>query len=330
MKTRILVFLLMSMILFGAAAAAETLTLTFVGDVSIGDAISLRGHQSSFHSVVLEKGMDWPFSLVKDTLLADDLTVANLEGSITTRKKHKDIRYPLVIAPEFTDILKAGGIDVVNTANNHALDFLAEGYQDTLEHLDTADIGHFGTLSPPGKTGVNRQLVVERKGVRIGFIGFTYPQESDLKHIQAAANQLREEGCGIIVLSLHWGRETHMTPSGAQYSFAKKALEYDVDLIYGHHPHVIQPIALYQGKPVLFSTGNFTFGTMSSVDRSTGMFQLSYGLDGEKPRLSAIPVTDEAQRRGIFKKLSFRKATQGFDPLGEGFLESGEVFFPKE
>ncbi|NLG58263.1 MAG: hypothetical protein GX540_07615, partial [Clostridiales bacterium] len=69
MKTRILVFLLMSMILFGAAAAADTLTLTFVGDASIGDAISSRGHQNSFHSVVLEKGMDWPFSLVKDTLL---------------------------------------------------------------------------------------------------------------------------------------------------------------------------------------------------------------------------------------------------------------------
>ncbi|MDD4081559.1 MAG: CapA family protein [Eubacteriales bacterium] len=346
MRPGVAALLIMLIIACVFTASADSLTLTFVGDISIGDAISSRGHPNSFHSTVSEKGLHWPFSLVQDILHQDDLTVANLEGSITGRKKHKDIRHPLVIAPEFTGILQAGGIDVVNTANNHALDFFAQGYRDTLAYLDAAGIGHFGTLSPPSKTGVDRQFIVEAKGVKIGFMGYTYPQDSDLRRIEESAARLRRDGCAIIVLSLHWGRETHMAPSGAQYSFAKRVLEYDIDLIYGHHPHVVQPIALYEGKPVLFSAGNFTFGTMSKVDRSTGMFQISYDLSGNKPRLSAVraipcvtsgagdfrpvPVTDEAQRREIFKKMAFRKPTQGFDTLGECFLDGGEALFPAE
>lgn len=331
------------LVLAASAASAETITLTFIGDTSIGDAFQYRGYEQSYHSVVREKGMDWPFSQVRDVLLADDLTVANLEGSMTTLRKHKDVRYPLVIDPSFTGVLIQGGVDIVNTANNHAMDFLREGYEETLATLDKAGIGHFGTLSPPRVTKADRAEVVEIKGIKIGFIGYTYPQDTDLARIENACAALREQGCALVVLSLHWGRETHMQPNATQTGFAKKVLDAGVDMIFGHHPHVVQPIALYKGKPVLFSTGNFTFGTMSHVDRSTGMFQVVYQLEPSGPVLSKIrvvpcltsgsgdyrplPVTDEAGRREIFAKLSFKTPPKGFSALPESFLLTGEASF---
>ncbi len=325
------------------AVHSESITLTFVGDTSIGDAFQYRSHETSYHQVIRDKGMDWPFSQVREVLLADDLTVANLEGSMTRLRKHKDVRYPLVIDPSFTGVLISGGIDIVNTANNHAMDFMREGYEETLATLDKAGIAHFGTLSPPSVTKADKAEIVEIKGIKIGFIGYTYPQNEDLKRIETACKALREQGCALVILSLHWGRETHMKPNSAQTSFAKKALDAGADLIFGHHPHVVQPIALYKSKPVLFSTGNFTFGTMSHVDRSTGMFQVVYQLEPSGPVLSGIkvipcltsgtgdfrpmPVTDEKERRVIFGKLSFKTPPIGFTALPESFLLTGEANF---
>ena len=117
----------------------------------------------------------------------------------------------------------------------------------------------------------------------------------------------------------------------------------DIDLIYGHHPHVVQPIALFEGKPVLFSTGNFTFGTMSKVDPSTGLFQVEYDVSGDAPKLSAIrvipcetsgagdyrptPITDAAAQQEVFLKLTFQQPPDGFEALPEGFAQTGEALF---
>lgn len=347
MKRRLFPLIFLISALLAASASAQTLTLTFIGDTSIGDAFQSRSTDHSYHSVVKREGMAWPFSLVSETLKADDLTIANLEGSLTTRSRRKDnVRYPLIINPAHTEILLLGGVDVVNTANNHAYDYFQDGYSDTKATLDAAGIGHFGTLSPPSKTGEDRQLVLEVKGVKIGFLGYTYPQNSDVAHMGKVVAGLREQGCELVILSVHWGRETHMKPNNTQYSFAKKAVDAGVDLIFGHHPHVVQPIALYKGSPVLFSTGNFTFGTMSKVDPSTGMFQVEYDLTGGAPRLSALrvlpcttsgagdyrpkPVTDEAGRLDIFKKLTFKTAPKGFTALPDSFLTSGEAVFIPE
>ncbi len=346
MKTRRLLAFVFIFVFAAIGAVAETLTLTFLGDSSIGDAIQFRKRDTSYHGVIREKGMEWPFSLVSEHLKQDDLTIANLEGSMTTLTKHKDVRWPLVIDPSHVGILQAGSIEVVNTANNHAFDFLQAGYEDTLENLDAAGIAHFGTLSPPSRTGVNRQVIVEKKGVKIGFVGFTYPQKSDLKVLETAVSEMREAGCDLIVLSLHWGRETHLKPNNTQFNFTRQAMKYDIDMIYGHHPHVVQPIALYEGRPVLFSTGNFTFGTMSKVDPSTGLFQVEYELTDGKPRLSKIqvipcvtsgsgdfrpvPVTDPMEQQEIFKKLTLKNPPKGFEALPESFLTTGVAEFISE
>ena len=144
-----------------------------------------------------------------------------------------------------------------------------------------------------------------------------------------------------MVVSLHWGRETHPTPTVGQMNYAKRIIDAGADVIWGHHPHVLQPIQFYQGKPILYSTGNFTFGTMSNVDPATGIFQLTYQKEEGRVQLASLSVvpcqtqrspdfrpfvlTEEAQRQAVFSKLMLKKEYKGFENPPASFLETGVI-----
>lgn len=317
--------------------------LSFVGDCSIGDSEQFVTYTDSYHNTVDEKGYDWIFSLVKDYLAEDDLTIANLESVLTTKLAHSSKMYNLKAAPDHVNILTAGSIEMVSTVNNHCMDFYRNGYVDMLEHLDNAGVDHFGSVYTTQPDGFDELAVQEIKGIRIGFVGFSLPQESDKKKIANRVRILKEErDCDLVVVSLHWG-ENEAQPSAGQVAFAKAAIDAGADVIWGHHPHVIQPIMFYKGKPVMFSTGSFTFGTAFNADPATGIFQLAYEkVNGEVflTRLQVIPcqtqdgpdyrpfvLTDEEARRSVFKKLRMRNSYAKCVNLPDSFLETGVVWF---
>ena len=327
------------------AEAPGTMTLSFIGDCSLGDAVQFRNAKSGFTAAILENGVEWPFSTVAEYFTADDCTFANLEVVLTEHAGQKANKaYPLIGRPEFAQCLTAGGIDVVNTVNNHCRDFGAVGYNDTLANLEAAGVACFGSTDWGNHPEWDIIISREVKGCRIGMIGLSYPQDSDLKHIADGIRRLREEeGCQLIVVSLHWGREAHLTPNAGQFPFARKVIDSGADVVWGHHPHVLQPTYFYKGKPIFFSTGNFVFGTISSLDPYTGIFQLTYDLDAEgNPtlrRFSTVPLrfrkgggefrplvlTEEADIR-TFRSRVLGKAVKSVDALPEGFLDTGEVW----
>ena len=323
-----------------------TITLSFVGDCSIGDSIQYRGYGSSYHNIMAENGYEWPFSLVKQYLEADDLTLANCEVVLTTLSRHTDKVFNLIGLPEHAQAFAEGSIEIVNTVNNHALDFYNAGYEDTLSALDAAGIKHFGTINAWREDGYNDILIQEVGGLRIGFIGYTYPQiemEATRRIIPSIQSLKEEEGCDLVVVSLHWGKETSMKPVNSEYEMSRSLIDAGADVIWGHHPHVIQPIEFYNGKPIFYSTGNFTFGTMSQVDPSTGIFQLTYEqVDGETvlKQLRVIPcrtqgapdyrpyeLTDPTERQAVFRKLTHQRTAKGFENPPESFLETGIIKF---
>ncbi len=329
----------------GEAPAVEKtgVTLSFVGDCSIGDSIQYKGSETSYHKCIDTNGYAWPFSLVREYLEQDDLTLANLEVVFTKRAKHTDKLYNLVGDPDHVQALIEGSVEMVNTVNNHCMDFLDSGYVDTLNTLDEAGILHFGSVYPTNPEGHDDLGMVDIDGIRFGFVGFSYPQDSDQKRIANRIQKLRDQGCDVVIVSLHWGRETFMTPEPWQVTYAKQIISAGADMIWGHHPHVIQPIQMYQGKPILFSTGNFTFGTMSRVDPSTGIFQLTYErVNGavELKELRVIPcqtqgspdfrpyeLTDPAERQAVFAKLTLKKEYNNLSNPPASFLESGIIRF---
>ena len=318
-------------------ASEGTALLSFIGDCSIGDGYRTIKSENSYHSVVDREGYAWPFSLVKEYLASDDLTIANLEVVLTEQNKHKDIMYPLRAAPDHVNILTEGSIDVLNTANNHCYDFFRDGYVDTLTALNEAGIEHFGSVNYTRKNGFDDVLV-------FGFVGMTYPQSGDTPNLIKRIRKLKEEnGCDIVIVSLHWGRETYLTQSAGQVTMAKQLIDGGADVIYGHHPHVLQPMLFYQGKPIMFSTGNFTFGTMSKVDPHTGIFRFTYRKSGDGAVLSGIEVvpcqtsgsgdyrpvvlTDETEIRKTFKILTVRNVPAKCENPPEYFLETGRIMF---
>ena len=330
-----------------ASADGDTALLSFIGDCSIGDGYNSIKGERSYHSVVDREGYAWPFSDVVQYLSRDDLTVANLEVVITEKSNRQNIMYPLRAAPDHVNILLEGSVEMVNTVNNHSMDYFDAGYQDTLQYLDEAGIAHFGSLRYNKEDGYDHLAVRDVKGIRFGFVGFSYPSlDSDwaINNIIKRVQKLKEEdGCEIVVVSLHWGRETYMTPESWQLKTAKKILDGGADMIYGHHPHVLQTMCFYKGKPILFSVGNFTFGTMSDVDKRTGIFQTTYERIDGKPvlrKLQVIPcqtrgsndyrpfeVTGEKDRQNVYKALVAKKKYAQCDNPPDYFLQTGEVLF---
>lgn len=344
MLKRMLMLVLCLMLVTPMVEAEDTsIVITFLGDCSLGDAIQNRDYVEGYHAAIARNGYAWPFENVRDILMSDDLTVANLEVVLTTRTAVRQKKMMNLIGdPAHVNCLVEGGIDLVCTANNHAWDFNSAAYHEMLGYLDDAGIGHFGTLYPTSKDGSDICTVVDVKGVKFGFLGFSYPQDYDRKRITNRIKQLREQGAQVVVVSLHWGTEEQPQPHSGQQSLAKYCIEQGADVVYGHHPHVLQSVQFYKGKPIFYSTGNFTFGAMSDVDPDSAIFQLTYDVvDGEPVlrRFEAIAIrsngdryrpyllTDEAEILTVRKKLKHRKNGKNLTTVSAFFLENGYMEF---
>ena len=343
--------LLMGCLMTLSVARADTVTLSFVGDCSIGERVESAELPGNYTLTLAEKGYEWPFSLVRDCLEADDFTFANNEVVFTARKNHLDKRTNLKGPGENAQAYLYSGIDAVNTANNHAMDFYLEGYDDTLTALDTYGINHFGTLYPDTNRERDYLGIYDVGDLRIGVMGFSYPQDSDIDRISMRAQALRGAGCALVIVSLHWGREVSDTPENWQFSYARKVIDAGADVLWGHGPHILQQVQFYQGKPIFYSTGNFTFGSMSAVDPDTGIFQLRYEVTEGMPQLvnftvipcrtqghadfRPYPLTDADERRRLLTKLIYRRWVDGMQNLPASFADTGSVdlqngFLPQE
>jgi poly-gamma-glutamate synthesis protein (capsule biosynthesis protein) len=328
----------------GTASASQAdgdglCTLSLIGDVSVGDAYQYRNSKNGLTAAIRDNGMAWAFARVRDVLAADALTAANLEVCLTDSDNASGKTFPLIAPPSYVAVLTEGGIDAVNTVNNHCFDFGAQGYADTLAALQGAGVAHFGTLVDGRGNASGQTLAIARGGVTFGFAGFSYPQNETLPVIGAQISALRDAGCDVVIVSLHWGRETFMTPKSGQPSYAAKIIDMGADAVWGHHPHVLQPVQFYKGKPVLFSTGNFIFGTMSKVEPATGIFQLHYEKTADGARLRSLTVvpcmtqrapayqpyvlTEQAARERVWELLRASRAYDGYENLPERFLTTG-------
>ena len=256
------------------------ITISAIGDCALGVEYAQQGHTLS--SVLAENNgnSSYFFANVKGVLAEDDLTIANLETCLTKaiqrkNKSYEKVAYWLKGEPHYTEILTQGSVEVVNIANNHILDYGEEGYTETLASLEKAGIDY---------CGFDQVLIKEIKGIKLGFLGFSqfgnkglWQSFTSLKEQVATAIQDLQEQTDLIVVSFHWGNEREIKPSAKQYELAKLAIDSGADLVLGHHPHVLQGIKEYQGKPVVFSLGNFCFGANRyPYDRDTMIYQQTF------------------------------------------------------
>ncbi len=281
------------LLLFGAPSGArgDGIVITAVGDIMPAGEVA---------RTFITKGLDYPFSGTAPELRKGDILVGNLEAPLTRRgTEFQGKKFRFRAPPEAAEALKRAGFSVLTLANNHAMDFGGEGVADTLTALDGAKIFHAGAGTD--LTQARREAILTVRGRRVAFLAYslTYPEEfyagvGRPGTAQGVAGRISQDitrvrqSAEYVVVSFHWGEELARFPKPYQRLTAHAAIDAGADLILGHHPHVIQGIEQYRGKSIIYSLGNFVFGSMSRAADRSMIARIT--LDGAKQTVEIIPI----------------------------------------
>jgi poly-gamma-glutamate synthesis protein (capsule biosynthesis protein) len=280
----------------------QSVTLSFVGDVTLGEDINTRNKFSTFYD---QYGPDYFFQHVKQVFLDDDLTIINLEGPLTTstkryNKPESGPKYWHKGKPEYAQILPSSGIEIANLANNHCpIDYLQTGLDDTRAALENYGISYFGR---------DYLYTTTVNDIKIGFMGQSGGRATD-STVKNQIENLKMAGCDIIVANFHLGEERSYKPNARQKHLAKLAIDTGANIVIGHHPHVLQGIERYNGGIIAYSLGNFLFYG-NNKDKDTMIFQVKItktdvAFDTE---YQIIPATVESDTKYLPKLLEGTEA----------------------
>lgn len=279
------------------AAASNTFTILVAGDLLP-------------HTSVIEMarwyagGRDYDFTpmfwAVEPIVSAVDLAVCHLETPVAPVGTAPDGSYPTYGVPaQIAPALAASGFDRCSVASNHSLDKGEAGIDSTLDALDAAGVGHSGMARVPAEAGPAlfdvRGTTVAHLSYTFGFNGLHLPRDRpwrsnliDPARIVADAQQARAAGARFVLVSLHWGNEGSNVVTAAQRQVAEAVTASGaVDVIVGHHSHVVQPIEQVNGRWVVFGLGNFLTG-MGASSPCCGV----RGQDGMMVRIRATERPD--------------------------------------
>jgi hypothetical protein len=306
------------------APIEKPIVLGFAGDVNFDeDSYPVKKYD--------QEGKGLPGVLSED-LIAEmnqaDIMMLNNEFAYSTRgTEEQDKSYTFRANPGRVDILKEMGVDIVSLANNHALDFGMDALLDTFTTLDNAGIAYAGAGETMARAKAPVYLTVGDKTIAFvaasrvvfamdwyatdttpGMIG-TYDPALFLESIREA-----DANADFVVAYVHWGVERNNYPEKYQKVFAKNYIEAGADAVIGCHPHVMQGLEFYQGKPIAYSLGNYWF---NKSNKESGMLKIYIAPD-DTLKVQILPVMNkdtktyllskEAERRSYFdfmEKLSF-------------------------
>ncbi len=286
------------------AAGGPAITVVAGGDTTLG--YNLQAH---FDRLLAEGAPRAElearyFSGVHALLEPADLAVVNLECPFTDRgtRVHKNFNFRA--RPELVEVLRQGGVDVVSCANNHLKDYGHVGVADTLATLDGAGIAHFG--AGPSMDAARVPCIVERNGVRVGFVGWYFQIAEDMfepKELYATRWTAGVAGCytdldciramvredvarlvaqvDVAIPFFHWGKEGSYAVRDYQVELAHTCVDLGAKAVLGAHPHRFQGVEWYRGAPLYHSLGNFVYGGIKDPsDPFSGLARFTVSRDG--------------------------------------------------
>ena len=249
--------------------------MSFTGDCILGTDENFY-YDTSFNAYYENYGSAYFFQNVKDVFEKDDLTIINMEGTLTDLTTRKDKQFAFKGDPEYVKVLTNGSVEAANMANNHSYDYGEESFKDTVNILEKNKIRTFGD---------DETVIIPVKGVNVGIFGIYEldDHEERIPQVKSDIAKLKKDGADIIVAVFHWGNELERVPDDNQVMLAHLAIDEGADVVVGHHPHVLQGIDTYKGKTIAYSLGNFCFGgNYHPTEMDTMIFQQKFMIDTSK------------------------------------------------
>jgi len=238
---------------FGLFSGAKQTSLIFTGDVMLGRSVMSKS--------LKVKNPNYPFMNVADVLRVADIVFSNLESPIVDSCPYVDSGFKFCASPKMIEGLKYAGVDIVNLANNHILNYGKEGFDQTKKYLDLNGIKWVGD---------GNLVTLEKNNTKFGFLGFNFLdnklQQKDLDLVRSSKGKV-----DILIVGVHWGEEYTSKANQNQKLVAGKLSEAGADYIVGHHPHWVQEIEKEGNTEVYYSLGNFIFDQMWSEETKKGL-----------------------------------------------------------
>ena len=270
-------------LLAGPAQAEAQLRLNLVGDVMLDDG----------PGKVIADGRD-PFAPMA-TLLADaDYTIGNLETPVATTGRAMDSKiFTFRAHPRVLPVLKKH-FDALALANNHSGDYGRAAFAEMLGLLNQAGLAAIG--GGHNLREAHTPWIVERKGLRIALLaysefmprsfeadfdapGVAWSEDEQVVHdIRQARSRYRAD---LVIPMMHWGWENERVANARQRQLARVMIDAGADAVIGGHPHVRQDIEIVNGKPVVYSVGNFVMKETDNANQRIGwVLELTLGKAG--------------------------------------------------
>jgi len=319
----------------------------------IGDFCS--GGEYEFFRKKRKVGFHNSFYNISSLLQNSDLLVLNFEGPISIKgKKREDVTCHLYNDSSILQYLKRQNRCVLNMGNNHIMDYGNESLAETIDEVKRNKIDQFGA-------GLNREeawkeLIIVVKKKRIAFLAYS----TNERNVKAVIADSHKAGCAsylekekviekikyvknradCIIVSLHWGFEYHHFPSHHQKQFAHLLVDAGADIIFGHHPHVIQGIEKYKNAVIMYSLGNFFFppvrnsyGRLIYQKKASKEFMIVNMKIDEKNRIAYTCLSGKMNKKYILELYDKRKQVlfdKRFDFYSSQIKESNFEFFWKQ
>lgn len=237
-------------------------TLSFAGDCCLGNK---KGWSpSTYFMGTVGDNYEYPFANVQEYFANDDCTFVNLEVVFTDSDAAANKTFVFKGPTSYTQILTAGNVEFANVVNNHTRDYGQQGYDDTIAALDEA-----GLLYAEEEEYI---IFTTESGLTLGVYADQFPE--NMGGLEETIAAMREDGAEIVIVCLHWGVEYYYQANAGQQSLGHAAIDAGADIVYGHHPHVLQRVEEYNDGYIYYSLGNFSFGGHTNPpDKDTAILQ---------------------------------------------------------
>ncbi len=258
----------------------NSITLVAVGDIMLG---------GTAEEIMLKNGYDYPFKHTRHLLSNADIIIGNLEGPLTNRETAEinDKQYLFRSPPQaVSPALHRAGFNAMNLANNHILDYGINGMSDTIESLDQFGITSIGVGQNLGEARAGRIIRTAQGDVALLGYSLTFPESfwatdsqpgtafGHRKQIVEDIQRLSQQA-DYVVVSFHWGREKTEILRPYQPRLARAAVDAGADVVLGHHPHILQAVEKYKQGLIIYSLGNYVFGSYSQDARNSVVARIS-------------------------------------------------------